>query len=1351
MSSEILCNRCGGGSCNKKVFLGFPCPSKGTWKTILSDQIRFNSKIWFKCSNVQVNYRMTFMNEGILNSSNTIKLPAASTEPSPSLSRFSENSLYLPTTLLAESTSLFPKTCATSPLSTRVMKEESRDCNAELIRMDSDICLGKARLCEDKSEYYDIADTLCLPSSLLPPIHPPDSLVDQLTNNSPPTEVVLKTCEAVTPVKSFPATSRTASQKAGRWDDGLLTNDSKGPPLADSAVEIESNSHPYGAYLHDLFFSSENDITQVETSPVTRLLSEPLTPNTTVTGFVTGHGRAIKVSTEAQGASKRLLDEVFLTEAREDQKRQVACNLKASKRPISEQPCGHEVRRPALAEGSGSDPKISIGFTSAAGKRITVNANSLSVATKLRDQCDLQSRSLLAERAHFPDYRENKSCKGLQKDGNYHKGDVSEHQLKQFKSKCLDEACAHPVEEDLPPLLSSPNSSARTTSPSVFPCRAIRFPGLSRRRSVTPFLTAGPNDYNPYKSHACADAALSDACNTMPTTKASVFHLPSGTQPRRVFESKFMALSPSREALNVSLRRTSSCAAWHFVFKIFPRSELERGAVYFKDNFAIEINIATRTIGLCELQRAFYRFPGVNKKFVSPSWVKNHYHWIVSKLYNQDRLFSRGYQMRWLTPQNILSQLLYRYEREVNCCNRSAVRSILEKDQSAARCMILFVSDIFETPDALWLELCDGWYAVSARLDPLLAEKARRGSIYIGQKLRLAGARIGGNLPSTPLELESRTDAYLMVDYNCTRRAKCLSKLGFCRRGLFVPLPLAGFSMKGGWIGCVIAVIQRIYPLLYVTPSRVASHPPLIGEQRASQRQSSGFWQEGKTAKTFFIRIKVVDCSTTSAPTGTAYIWIYAPSMELREALKEGARVRLCGLLPRRTSSPPGALCLNTTYKTLYGLLPPPDPSWVNKWAPPRTLATHFQLLSMKRDVEVDVLCCVIKVLRPCGLSKRPGRDFHQDVFVTGDGLGLMLVRYYGGLAGINHHRVCKEGAFLLFENLVYKCVEPYTKIPVCEANGFTVCTTTIKATYQPALSALKEKMQVVQRSQGSAFALDTLFYGVMIFLQCTHGGPVAYHYPPPRLMPSSLAYLCLRAVSPSTSRTVDVLLDYFESGSKKTAESASEHSASTEDCLATITSHYSFPGRLNVCDVIYQQNKILLIPDFLVSSDQTKENCLIHFATEKQIRYYQNQRPEGAVTGIKLLGVCSFGSRNFFIQLGSVEVNKLFNLLTSSTIFSSGLLQLEMNTFLKRTCNFEKRPLADFLLSIRLIRESGYVANSQEVCPECEDSNKRYAIKPSEWLRFVSLLIHLLTELRWKVSSEGTQVLFELCTAYNM
>jgi hypothetical protein len=107
----------------------------------------------------------------------------------------------------------------------------------------------------------------------------------------------------------------------------------------------------------------------------------------------------------------------------------------------------------------------------------------------------------------------------------------------------------------------------------------------------------------------------------MPTTKASVFHLPSGTQPRRVFESKFMALSPSREALNVSLRRTSSCAAWRaypllsplnrlynsllqdFVFKIFPRSELERGAVYFKDNFAIEINIATRTIGLCELQR----------------------------------------------------------------------------------------------------------------------------------------------------------------------------------------------------------------------------------------------------------------------------------------------------------------------------------------------------------------------------------------------------------------------------------------------------------------------------------------------------------------------------------------------------------------------------------------------------------------------------------------------------------------------------------------------------------------------------------------------------------------------------
>ena len=49
---------------------------------------------------------------------------------------------------------------------------------------------------------------------------------------------------------------------------------------------------------------------------------------------------------------------------------------------------------------------------------------------------------------------------------------------------------------------------------------------------------------------------------------------------------------------------------------------------------------------------------------------------------------------RLLTAKNIIHQLLYRYYREIEKCQRSALKKILEKDETASKRIILCVSKV---------------------------------------------------------------------------------------------------------------------------------------------------------------------------------------------------------------------------------------------------------------------------------------------------------------------------------------------------------------------------------------------------------------------------------------------------------------------------------------------------------------------------------------------------------------------------------------------------------------------------------------------------------------------------------
>lgn len=103
-----------------------------------------------------------------------------------------------------------------------------------------------------------------------------------------------------------------------------------------------------------------------------------------------------------------------------------------------------------------------------------------------------------------------------------------------------------------------------------------------------------------------------------------------------------------------------------------------------------------------------------------------------------ERSFPRECGLQMLTPERVLSQLMYRYERDVNRAHRSIIKKALEKDDAPGRHMILLVADIkhngnveptgrFSGPYAV-VEMTDGWYSVNAMFDTVLTRGLQQGT-----------------------------------------------------------------------------------------------------------------------------------------------------------------------------------------------------------------------------------------------------------------------------------------------------------------------------------------------------------------------------------------------------------------------------------------------------------------------------------------------------------------------------------------------------------------------------------------------------------------------------------------------
>ena len=110
--------------------------------------------------------------------------------------------------------------------------------------------------------------------------------------------------------------------------------------------------------------------------------------------------------------------------------------------------------------------------------------------------------------------------------------------------------------------------------------------------------------------------------------------------------------------------------------------------------------------------KAFLSSPGVNPSKITPEWVKNHYRWIVWKLATYERRFPLECYSK-LHPNEVLLQLKFRYDSEVDGLSRSSLKKIYEKDDVPNKCLTLCVANIIQHDEnKVFLELTDGWYSI---------------------------------------------------------------------------------------------------------------------------------------------------------------------------------------------------------------------------------------------------------------------------------------------------------------------------------------------------------------------------------------------------------------------------------------------------------------------------------------------------------------------------------------------------------------------------------------------------------------------------------------------------------------
>ncbi|KAF9020812.1 hypothetical protein BGZ52_002279, partial [Haplosporangium bisporale] len=206
---------------------------------------------------------------------------------------------------------------------------------------------------------------------------------------------------------------------------------------------------------------------------------------------------------------------------------------------------------------------------------------------------------------------------------------------------------------------------------------------------------------------------------------------------------------------------------------------------------------------------------GASVDLLSEAWVQNHFGLIVWKL----ACYCRSWPDRFnldssFTPTAVLDQLCYRYEREINRAERSALRKIVEGDESASRHMVLCIAAVDDATPSV--TVTDGWYVIPATLDVHLIKAVQRGRLAVGTKFHVCQASLHGAENGGVAILEQPDAVSITLHGNNTRLARWDEKMGFQRTPMQWTSRIRNILPDGGIVPGLDVVLLRKYPVVYM-------------------------------------------------------------------------------------------------------------------------------------------------------------------------------------------------------------------------------------------------------------------------------------------------------------------------------------------------------------------------------------------------------------------------------------------------------------------------------------------------------------------------------------------------------
>ena len=362
----------------------------------------------------------------------------------------------------------------------------------------------------------------------------------------------------------------------------------------------------------------------------------------------------------------------------------------------------------------------------------------------------------------------------------------------------------------------------------------------------------------------------------------------------------------------------------------------------------------------------------------SVEWIKNHSSLLFWKYNSLQMKFPDLFNF---STSDIFIELLYRYQIEHLEGKRSIVKMIAEKDESPSLNMTLVVYDIIYD-EQLTLVLSDGWYFIRAKIDEPLSWLVLQKKIYVGVKLSIYGAHLESSSFDGVSVLESFDKISLKIFANSTKPAPPFAKLGLNKYFCFA-VSLDHVFPDGGVIPCLDVVVQRKYSLSYmksgvsITSNEYHRFIEKIQQSFYSLQSKEGqsytdsvqshnsiddsyekYQQELKTMTCLF-KFKIANYSDNnigSANEATFTFW--RPNQEIFEMIKEGSRIRIFN--SRATSNYQGSLSISNTTSTMIEVKRAEE-TILDKCFSPRSIVTDFSLI--KQGFECDIRVSVKSIM----------------------------------------------------------------------------------------------------------------------------------------------------------------------------------------------------------------------------------------------------------------------------------------------------------------------------------------------------------------------------------------------------